>query len=69
MARTTPHDPSPADPAPADAPPPLYRRVADQLLGELRDGTVPPGERLPGERRLAEHFGVSREQQYGQRRL
>lgn len=56
MARTTPHDPSPAD-----APPPLYRRVADQLLGELRDGTVPPGERLPGERRLAEHFGVSRE--------
>ncbi|MBN0043688.1 GntR family transcriptional regulator [Streptomyces actuosus] len=41
--------------------PPLYWRVATELLGELRDGTVPPGERLPGERQLAEHFGVSRE--------
>ncbi|WP_328558979.1 winged helix-turn-helix domain-containing protein [Streptomyces coelicoflavus] len=56
MARTTPHDQSTPDTRP-----PLYRRVADQLLAELRDGTVPPGERLPGERRLAEHFGVSRE--------
>ncbi|WP_399881744.1 GntR family transcriptional regulator [Streptomyces sp. BBFR51] len=55
MARTTPHDHSPADVQP------LYLRVANQLLGELRDGAVPPGERLPGERRLAEHFGVSRE--------
>ncbi|WP_055573442.1 GntR family transcriptional regulator, partial [Streptomyces prasinopilosus] len=26
-----------------------------------RPGAVPPGERLPGERRLAGHFGVSRE--------
>ncbi|MGW5089882.1 winged helix-turn-helix domain-containing protein [Streptomyces sp. 067-1] len=56
MARTTPHDQSTPDTRP-----PLYRRVADQLLAELRDGIVPPGERLPGERRLAEHFGVSRE--------
>ncbi|WPP33945.1 GntR family transcriptional regulator [Streptomyces sp. CL7] len=40
---------------------PLYRRVAAELLGELRTGAVPPGERLPGERQLAEHFGVSRE--------
>ncbi|KPC73105.1 MULTISPECIES: winged helix-turn-helix domain-containing protein [Streptomyces] len=56
MARTTPHVQSTPDTRP-----PLYRRVADQLLAELRDGIVPPGERLPGERRLAEHFGVSRE--------
>ncbi|MCI3279306.1 GntR family transcriptional regulator [Streptomyces cylindrosporus] len=55
MARTTPHDHAPAEGRP------LYRHVAAQLLGELRDGTVPPGERLPGERQLAEHFGVSRE--------
>ncbi|MFF9276635.1 GntR family transcriptional regulator [Streptomyces griseosporeus] len=41
--------------------PPLYWRVATRLLGELRDETIPPGERLPGERHLAEHFGVSRE--------
>lgn len=55
MARTTPHDHPPAEEEP------LYRRIATQLLGELRDGRIPPGERLPGERRLAEHFGVSRE--------
>ncbi|GDY78926.1 hypothetical protein SAV31267_084110 [Streptomyces avermitilis] len=40
---------------------PLYWRIAHDLLGELRDGTIPPGERLPGERHLATHFGVSRE--------
>jgi DNA-binding GntR family transcriptional regulator len=55
MARTTPHDHSPTEGEP------LYRRIAAELLGELRDGTIPPGERLPGERRLAEHFEVSRE--------
>lgn len=71
MARTTPHDhghetghgpghPLNHDPAPTEDRP-LYWRIATELLGELRDGTVPPGERLPGERRLAEHFGVSRE--------
>lgn len=40
---------------------PLYARIAAQLLGELRDGTIPPGERLPGERELSTRFGVSRE--------
>jgi hypothetical protein len=54
MARTTPHDQPPAGE-------PLYMRIGAELLGELRDGTIPPGERLPGERQLAEHFGVSRE--------
>ncbi|MFB6846901.1 GntR family transcriptional regulator [Streptomyces sp. NPDC056373] len=55
MARTTPHD----HPSAEDEP--LYRRIATALLGELRDGTIPPGERLPSERRLAAHLGVSRE--------
>lgn len=55
MARTIPHD------HPLTEEEPLYRRIASRLLGELRDGTVPPGERLPGERQLAEYFGVSRE--------
>ncbi|MET8830906.1 GntR family transcriptional regulator [Streptomyces sp. NPDC004610] len=55
MACTTPHDHSRGEA------PPLYRRIATELLGELRDGTIPPGERLPGERQLSEHFGVSRE--------
>ncbi|MGW7671269.1 GntR family transcriptional regulator [Streptomyces sp. NPDC054775] len=40
---------------------PLYRRIAAELLGELRQGATPPGERLPGERQLAAQFGVSRE--------
>ncbi|WDV49351.1 GntR family transcriptional regulator [Streptomyces coeruleorubidus] len=55
MDRTTPHDHPTAEGEP------LYRRIATELLGEPRDGTVPPGERLPGERRPAGHFGVSRE--------
>ena len=55
MARTTPHDPPQTDDRP------LYWRIASLLLDELDDGTIPPGERLPGERHLAQHFGVSRE--------
>ncbi|MFF5022800.1 GntR family transcriptional regulator [Streptomyces collinus] len=55
MARTTPHDPPQTDGRP------LYWRVASLLLDELHDGTIPPGERLPGERHLARHFAVSRE--------
>ncbi|MGW4568699.1 winged helix-turn-helix domain-containing protein, partial [Streptomyces sp. NPDC004561] len=55
MARTTPHDPSQTTDRP------LYAQVAALLLDELREGTIPPGERLPGERHLAAHFGVSRE--------
>ncbi|MFB0614652.1 GntR family transcriptional regulator [Streptomyces sp. AGS-58] len=55
MARTTPHDPPPSDGRP------LYGRIAALLLEELRDGTIPPGERLPGERHLAAYFRVSRE--------
>ncbi|MEV8592435.1 GntR family transcriptional regulator [Streptomyces sp. NPDC052012] len=55
MARSTPHA------HPLTEGEPLYRGIATKLLGELRDGTIPPGERLPGERQLAEHFGVSRE--------
>ncbi|MDQ1040664.1 DNA-binding transcriptional ArsR family regulator [Streptomyces sp. V3I8] len=51
MARSTTHD----------DPQPLYARIASELLGALRDGTIAPGERLPGERRLAARFGASRE--------
>ncbi|WP_250401760.1 GntR family transcriptional regulator [Streptomyces cellostaticus] len=55
MARTTPLDPPQSDGRP------LYWRVASLLLDALHDGTVPPGDRLPSERHLARHFGVSRE--------
>ncbi len=38
----------------------LYRRVADELAGAIRNGTYQTGEKLPAERELAEAFGVSR---------
>ncbi|MFD1661803.1 GntR family transcriptional regulator [Streptomyces caeni] len=56
----SPHHPFRAPlPRPRDEPP--YRRIATDPPGELRDGTIPPGERPPGERQLAAHFRVSRE--------
>ncbi|MFF1449281.1 GntR family transcriptional regulator [Streptomyces sp. NPDC058274] len=51
MARTTP--------APEHEP--RYWHIATQLLGELKEGIIPPGARLPGERQLAARFDVSRE--------
>ena len=38
----------------------LYRRVADELAGSIRNGPYKTGEKLPAERELAETFGVSR---------
>jgi DNA-binding GntR family transcriptional regulator len=39
---------------------PRYHRVRAALVGELTGDRRPPGWRLPSERALAEHFGVSR---------
>lgn len=38
----------------------LYHQVADQIVELIESGEYPPGTRLPGERDLAERFGVSR---------
>lgn len=38
----------------------LYHAVADSIKQLIDKGTYPPGSRLPGERELAEQFGVSR---------
>ncbi|NNE59141.1 MAG: FadR family transcriptional regulator [Hellea sp.] len=38
----------------------LYHKVANQILELIDSGVFPPGSRLPGERDLAEKFGVSR---------
>lgn len=38
----------------------LYNSVADQIKERINEGAYPPGSRLPGERELAEQFGVSR---------
>jgi DNA-binding FadR family transcriptional regulator len=37
-----------------------YEQIADLLLADLRRGVLQAGERLPGERQLAEHYGVGR---------
>jgi len=38
----------------------LYHNVANQILELIDSGVFPPGSRLPGERDLAQKFGVSR---------
>lgn len=38
----------------------LYHSIADEITKLINSGTFPPGGRLPGERELAERFGVSR---------
>lgn len=38
----------------------LWRQIQKVLEGEIRDGAVRPGERLPTEFELAERFGVNR---------
>lgn len=38
----------------------LYHSVADNIKKLIRNGSFPPGTRLPGERELAERFNVSR---------
>lgn len=38
----------------------LYRRVADELVEAIRNGTYAVGDKLPAERELAETFEVSR---------
>lgn len=38
----------------------LYQTIAQSILDMIDSGAYPPGTRLPGERELAEKFGVSR---------
>ncbi len=38
----------------------LYKAIVEQILSLINEGIFPPGSRLPGERELAERFGVSR---------
>lgn len=38
----------------------LYHKIANKILELIDSGVFPPGSRLPGERDLAEKFGVSR---------
>lgn len=46
--------------APAGVAPPLFAQVRDALRGQILAGGLRPGDRLPSEAALVEHFGVSR---------
>jgi len=37
-----------------------YRQIADEIEGQIMDGTLQPGEQLPGEAELADMFSVTR---------
>jgi GntR family histidine utilization transcriptional repressor len=39
---------------------PLYARVKDHILGQIRSGAWAPGARVPSENELVESFGISR---------
>lgn len=39
---------------------PIYLQIADQLIKQINDGTLPAGSMLPTEIELQEQFGVSR---------
>jgi DNA-binding LacI/PurR family transcriptional regulator len=38
----------------------LSVQVSEKLIDDIRAGRIKPGKRMPGERRLAERFGISR---------
>ncbi|MFI5657160.1 winged helix-turn-helix domain-containing protein [Streptomyces sp. NPDC051684] len=37
----------------------VYMQLADYIAGQITDGTLRPGARLPGERDLAAEYGVA----------
>lgn len=37
----------------------IYAQMADHLAARIACGNLPPGSRLPGERELAEDYGVA----------
>lgn len=37
---------------------PVFKQVADDLRDQIRVGTLEPGEQLPGEKRIADIYGV-----------
>ena len=42
------------------SPVPLYHQLAEELLAQIRSGSLGAGEKLPGEHQLAERYGVGR---------
>lgn len=44
----------------ANTPAPLHQKLRDAIHQQILDGTLQPGETLPSERAMKEHFGLSR---------
>jgi GntR family transcriptional regulator len=44
----------------ASSPLPLYHQLAEELLAQIRSGSLGAGEKLPSEHALAERYGVGR---------
>ena len=44
----------------SESPEPLYQQVRHALGSWIRDGKLRPNDKIPSERQLCEHFGVSR---------
>ena len=44
----------------ASSPLPLYHQLAEELLAQIRSGSLGAGAKLPGEHQLAERYGVGR---------
>jgi DNA-binding GntR family transcriptional regulator len=38
---------------------PLFTRVVDAIVAQIRDGRLQPGDRVPSTRELADHYGVA----------
>jgi DNA-binding GntR family transcriptional regulator len=53
MTGVPPFDPGAAGPAY------VYVRMADHIAARIAAGDLPPGSRLPGERDLAEEYGIA----------
>ncbi|MEX2542938.1 MAG: GntR family transcriptional regulator [Trueperaceae bacterium] len=39
---------------------PAFRKVAEQIAWQIERGEMPPGSRIPAERKLADQYGISR---------
>ena len=38
---------------------PIYRRISDEIVATIREGSLQPGQRVPSENELMRRFGVS----------
>ncbi|MCX5364062.1 GntR family transcriptional regulator [Streptomyces sp. NBC_00124] len=47
-----------AEPMQLDRTRPLWRQIAAEIIGRIKDGTYPPGSRVPSTLEIAQEFSV-----------